>query len=136
MTLIGSGALLLHAHLAGLDAPLSENSMDVDPVVDGDLLAWACYDACIGSDFEKENGWHVNIMPESVLRELPSGWEDRAGSHQFGNISLTLPTVPDLLSPKVKRGEPRDLAHVQWAIKNELLPADHEWDHDEPQMEH
>jgi hypothetical protein len=41
--------------------------MAVDPVVMGDQLAGFCYDSCLGSDFEKENGWHVNLMPGSRL---------------------------------------------------------------------
>ncbi|MFM8292423.1 MAG: hypothetical protein ACKOC4_12080 [Planctomycetia bacterium] len=45
MTLIGSAALLWHAADRGLDVPLPENSMDVDPATDSDALAWMCYDA-------------------------------------------------------------------------------------------
>lgn len=121
MWLIGSGALLLHAHIKSIQAPLPSNSMDVDPVVVGDALAWACYDACIGSEFEKRHGWHVNLMPDAVLKELPQGWEDRAENLPFGMVHVILPSVDDLLAPKLKRGEPRDLEHRDWAIQQKLL---------------
>ena len=39
MTLIGSGALLWHAAQRGITEPLSENSMDVDPITDSDEIA-------------------------------------------------------------------------------------------------
>ena len=50
LILIGSGGLLWHAAQRGLDTPLPENSMDVDPVTDSDEVARHCYDAVIGSD--------------------------------------------------------------------------------------
>ena len=71
MTLIGSAALLWHAAQKGITTGLPENSMDADPVTDSDELAWLCYDAIIGSEFEQTHGWHINLMPESVLKELP-----------------------------------------------------------------
>ena len=43
MTLIGSAALLWHAHNRGLAAELPEASMDVDPVTDSDEVAVLCY---------------------------------------------------------------------------------------------
>ena len=78
MILIGSAALLWHVHRAGLTTALPENSMDVDPVTESDAVAELAYDAMIGSEFELEHGWHVNLMPRSVLREMPSDWEARA----------------------------------------------------------
>jgi hypothetical protein len=57
MTLIGSGALLWHAAQRGLIEPLSENSMDVDPITDSEEIARLCYDALIGSEFERIHGW-------------------------------------------------------------------------------
>src|SRR5437773_4994553 len=78
MILIGSGALLWHAAQRGLTEPLPENSMDVDPITDSDEIARLCYDALVGSEFERTHGWHVNLMPESVLREFPAGWSERA----------------------------------------------------------
>ena len=73
LTLIGSGGLLWHAFQRGLTEPLPENSMDVDPITDSDEVARLCYEALIGSEFEAEHGWHVNLMPQSVLREFPMG---------------------------------------------------------------
>ena len=78
MTLIGSGALLWHAAQRGITEPLPENSMDVDPITDSDEIARLCYEALIGSEFERTHGWHVNLMPESVLQEFPADWKIRA----------------------------------------------------------
>ena len=74
LILIGSGALLWHAAQRGITEGLLENSMDVDPITDSDEVARFCYNAIIGSDFERTHGWHVNLMPDSVLR-VSSGLE-------------------------------------------------------------
>jgi hypothetical protein len=121
MTLIGSAALLWHAHDRGLLAELPEASMDVDPVTDSDEIAARCYEALIGSDFERTHGWHINLMPETVLQEFPPGWEQRATIRQIGRLRLTVPTAADLLSPKLRRNEPRDRAHERWARHIGLL---------------
>ena len=63
MTLIGSAALLWHTHDRGITGELPESSMDVDPVTDSDEVAMLCYEALIGSEFERTHGWHVNLMP-------------------------------------------------------------------------
>ena len=60
------------------------NSMDVGPVTESDALAWMCYDALIGSEFERQRGWHVNLLPRSVLDELPANWRDRDLSAHYG----------------------------------------------------
>lgn len=112
MTLIGSAALLWHVARIGRDDPLPENSMDADPVTDSDAIAELAYDALIGSEFEAEHGWHVNLMPASVLQHLPSGWMQRAHSGTYGNLNVTIPAVPDLLAPKLARDEPRDRVHA------------------------
>src|SRR5258706_10078832 len=80
LTLIGSGALLWHAFQRGITEPLSENSMDVDPITDSDEVARLCYDALIGTEFERRHGWHVNLMPKLVLREFPADWLTRAAT--------------------------------------------------------
>lgn len=115
MILIGSGALLWHAFQAGKDIPLPENSMDVDPITDDEEVALLGYEALIGSEFEKANGWHVNLMPRSVLGEFPPDWELRATTRIYGNLKVVVPAVADLLIPKLKRGEPRDKLHAEWA---------------------
>lgn len=117
MTLIGSAALLWHAADRGLDVPLPENSMHVDPVTDSDALAWMCYDALIGSEFERTHGWHVNLLPASVLEEFPEGWECRATRRIYDMMTVTIPAPVDILAPKLKRNEPRDRAHAEWAKK-------------------
>jgi hypothetical protein len=114
MTLIGSAALLWHAHDRGLPAELPEASMDVDPVTDSDEIAARCYEALIGSEFERIHGWHINLMPESVLQGLPPGWEQRATVRTTGRLRLTIPAAADLLAPKLRRNEPGDRAHAEW----------------------
>ena len=112
MTLIGSAALLWHVARIGRDDPLPENSMDADPVTTSDAVAELAYDALIGSEFEAEHGWHVNLMPSSVLNHLPTSWEQRAHQATYGNLTVTVPDVPDLLVPKLARNEPRDRSHA------------------------
>jgi Nucleotidyltransferase of unknown function (DUF6036) len=119
--LIGSGALLWHAAQRGIVEPLPENSMDVDPITDSDEIARLCYDALIGSEFERAHGWHVNLMPESVLREFPTDWEQRASAKDYRRLTVVVPAPADLLIPKLKRKEPRDLAHAAWTKRVGLL---------------
>ena len=121
MTLIGSAALLWHAQERGLPAEWPESSMAVDPGTDSDEVARLCYEALIGSEFERAHGWHINLMPESVLRELPSGWKERAAKKQIGKLNLIVPAPADLLAPKLKRNEARDRAHAEWARHIGLL---------------
>lgn len=121
MTLIGSGALLWHAHERGLTSELPEASMDVDPVTDSDEVAAHCYAALIGSEFERAHGWHVNLMPDSVLEGLPFGWKQRATQKQIGKLDLLVPAPADLLASKLKRNEPRDRAQADWAKRIGLL---------------
>lgn len=121
MILIGSGALLWHAAQRGITEPLSENSMDVDPITDSDEIARLCYDALIGSEFERTHGWHVNLMPEAVLKELSADWEVRAAKRNYDLLELVVPAPPDLIAPKLRRGEPRDHAHAAWAKRLGLL---------------
>jgi len=89
--------------------------MDVDPVTDSEEIALLGYEAMIGSEFEKQHGWHVNLMPSAVLAEMPDGWESRSQRKNYGKLEVIVPSVEDLLVPKIKRGEPRDKAHVEWA---------------------
>lgn len=122
MILIGSGALLWHAAQRGIEEPLSENSMDVDPITDSEEVARLCYEALIGSEFEARHGWHVNLMPEGVLREFPLDWRLRASVKDYGQLEVTVPAPVDLLVPKLKRNEPRDRAHEAWAKRFGLIP--------------
>jgi hypothetical protein len=121
LTLIGSAALLWHAQARGLPAELPEASMDVDPVTDSDEVAAHCYEALIGSEFERVHGWHVNLMPDAALRDFPAGWEQRATVRQIGRLRLTVPAPTDLLASKLRRNEPRDRAHAEWAKRVGLL---------------
>jgi hypothetical protein len=121
LTLIGSAALLWHAFDRGIVAELPDASTDVDPVTDSDEVAMLCYEALIGSEFERIHGWHVNLMPETVLNKLPVGWKQRATQKQIGKLNLLVPAPADLLAPKLKRNEPRDRAHAEWAKRVGLL---------------
>jgi hypothetical protein len=121
LTLIGSAALLWHAHHRSITTELPDASMDVDPVTDSDEVAMLCYEALIGSEFERTHGWHVNLMPETVLNDLPAGWKQRATQKQIGKLNLLVPAPADLLAPKLKRNEPRDRVHAEWAKRVGLL---------------
>lgn len=115
LILIGSGGLLWHAHERGITVPLPENSMDVDPITEDEEVARLSYDAMIGSEFELEHGWHINLMPKEALREFPDDWEQRASRKAYGRLAVVVPASQDLLVPKLKRGEPRDLKQAAWA---------------------
>jgi hypothetical protein len=121
MILIGSGGLLWHAFIQGITTELPEASMDVDPITDSDEIARFCYDSLIGSEFERMHGWHVNLMPESVINEMPRGWEERATKRDYGLLQVVVPNPNDLLAPKLKRGEPRDIRHREWAERIGLI---------------
>jgi hypothetical protein len=121
LILIGSGGLLWHAYDRQIEAELPEASMDVDPITDSDEIAAFCYNAIIGSEFEREHGWHVNLMPNSVLREFPANWRERASRREYGRVTLLVPHPDDLLAPKLRRGEPRDLKHAEWAKRIGLV---------------
>src|SRR2546429_4058374 len=108
MILIGSGWLLWHAFQRGIMEPLPENSMDVDSITDSEEVARLCYAALIGSEFELKHGWHVNLMPDTVLREFPQDWKSRAAVKSYGRLTVEVPAPADLLVPKRKRNEPRD----------------------------
>ena len=77
----------------------------------------------IGSEFEQRHGWHVNLMPGAVLRELPAGWEARASVSTYAQLTVTVPSAVDLLAPKLRRNEPRDRAHEAWARRIGLLSS-------------
>lgn len=124
MILIGSGGILWHAHDRGIDTPLPENSMDVDPVTDSEEVAELCYDAMIGSEFEAEHGWHVNLMPHFVLNEFPDDWKVRISSRTYGRLTVHIPSLADLLEPKMRRGEERDRLHLRYVETLESLDHD------------
>ncbi len=121
MILIGSGALLWHAAKRNITVPLPENSMDVDPITSDPVLLEWFYDALIGSDFELQHGWHVNVMPWESLDHLPSQWRERVHCDQIRSLKVIVPAPEDLLVPKLKRNEPRDQKHAQWAKENGLI---------------
>jgi hypothetical protein len=50
-----------------------------------------------------------------VLGEMPAGWQERASRKVYGLLEVVVPSIDDLLFPKLKRGEPRDKLHASWA---------------------
>jgi hypothetical protein len=86
--------------------------MDAYPVTEDEEVALLAYDAMIGSDFEL-----VNLMPKSVLRELPTGWASRAFEKTCSLLRTIVPAAEDLLEPNLRRGELRDHAHAEWAYR-------------------
>jgi hypothetical protein len=121
MILIGSGALLWHAFQRGITEPLPENSMDVDPITDSDEVARLCYEGIIGSEFEQKHGWHINIMPDSVLKQFRADWSSRAATRAYALLTLTVPSPEDLFVSKRLRNEPRDRQQEAWAKRVHLL---------------
>lgn len=121
MILIGSAGLLWHAARIGSDAPLPENSMDADPITESDSVAELAYEALIGSEFEQRHGWHVNLMHAAVLREFPDGWRERAHEIAYGQLKVLIPSAIDLITAKLKRNEPRDRSHADYASDLGLL---------------
>lgn len=115
LILIGSGALLWHAAQKGIETPLPENSMDIDPITRDEEIAALGYEAHIGSLFEKENGWHINLMPQHALTGFPPDWASRSAKKCYGRLTVVVPSPEDLLVPKLLRGEPRDFSHAAWA---------------------
>src|SRR5437667_8288001 len=108
MILIGSGALLWHAFQRGMTEPLPENSMDIDPITNSEEVARLCYEGIIGSEFEQRHGWHINLMPDSVLREFPDGWRSRVTTKSYGPLTVVVLSPADLFIPKRNRNERRD----------------------------
>ena len=79
-----------------------------------------CYAAII-SEFEQKHGWHVNLMPNLVLKEFPADWKPRANTKAYGQLKVVVPAPADLFIPKRKRNEPRDRAQETWARAVGLL---------------
>src|SRR5205823_5856291 len=121
MILIGSGGLLWHAFQRGVTEPLPDNSMDLDPITDSEEVARLCYQALIGSEFEQKHGWHINLMPDSVLKQFRADWRARAASKNYGLLTLMVPSPEDLFVPKRLRNELRDRDQETWARRLHLL---------------
>ena len=78
LTLIGSAALLWHAHDRGLPTELPEASMAADPVTDSDEVAAHCYEALIGREFERTAGTSTSCRRLCWTDCLPAGNSGRA----------------------------------------------------------
>jgi len=123
LILIGSAGLLWHAYQQQIVSGLPEQSMDADPITTDDCVAEMGYDSCIGSEFETSRGWHINMLPEEVLTKFPIDWTEHKLTKQYGPLTVHVPCVAHLLIPKIRRGEPRDLVHYQWARDSGLIES-------------
>jgi hypothetical protein len=101
--------------------PLPSKSNDVDPISSSDEVVEMCYAAMVGSTFDQENGWHINLMPETAMQSFPVGWADRAFRKTYGKLTVIVPSADDVLVPKLLRRESRDLAQAQWALEIGIL---------------
>ena len=56
-------------------------------------------------------------MPDMALNSLSEGWRQRCTDTTFGNLKVTIPSVSDLLAPKLQRNEPRDIAQARYMVE-------------------
>jgi len=61
------------------------------------------------------------LSSAAVIKALSSLPPERAWSARYGQLELIVPSAADLLAPKLRRGEPRDLAHAAWARSQGLI---------------
>ena len=62
--------------------------------------------------FEKEKGYHANILHPSIVETLPPGWEDRlVAVRGFDNVFALQPL--DLAAVKIVVGREKDLVLVR-----------------------
>ncbi|MEI8293277.1 MAG: DUF6036 family nucleotidyltransferase [bacterium] len=111
---LGSSSILASFPELG-EAGLLDNTFDADfllePVTKGiaDLLMEAIGE---GSLFEKEKGYHADILHPSIVETLPPGWKERLVEVKgFDNVFALEPL--DLAVVKIVVGREKDLALVR-----------------------
>jgi len=111
---LGSSSILASFPELG-EAGLLDNTFDadllLDPVNKGvfELLKEAIGE---GSLFEKEKGYHADILHPSIVETLPPGWEDRlVAVSGFENVFALQPL--DLAAVKIVVGREKDLVLVR-----------------------
>jgi hypothetical protein len=111
---LGSSSILASFPELGEEG-LLDNTFDadflLDPVNKGvfELLKEAIGE---GSLFEKEKGYHADILHPSIVETLPPGWEGRlVAVRGFDNVFALEPL--DLAAVKVLVGREKDLALVR-----------------------
>ena len=110
---LGSSSILASFPELG-EAGLLDKTFDADFLLDpvnkaiSDLLKEAIGE---GSLFEKEKGYHADILHPSIVETLPPGWEERlVAVAGFENVFALEPL--DLAAVKVFVGREKDLALV------------------------
>jgi hypothetical protein len=111
---LGSSSILASFPELG-EAGLLDRTFDADFLLDpvnkgiSDLLVEAIGE---GSLFEKEKGYHADILHPSIVETLPPGWEERVVAMEgFENVFALEPL--DLAAVKVVVGREKDLALVR-----------------------
>lgn len=111
---LGSSSILASFPELG-EAGLLDNTYDadflLDPINKGifELLKEAIGE---GSLFEKEKGYHADILHPSIVETLPPGWEGRlVALRGFDNVFALDPV--DLAAVKIVVGREKDLALVR-----------------------
>lgn len=113
---LGSSSLLASFPELGEES-LLDNTFDadllLDPITKGisDLLKEAIGE---GSLFEKERGYHADILHPSIVETLPPGWEGRL-VEGFDNVFALEPL--DLAVVKIVVGREKDLALVRGLLE-------------------
>jgi hypothetical protein len=122
---LGSSSILASFPELG-EAGLLDNTFDADlllePVNKGvfELLKEAIGE---GSFFEKEKGYHADILHPSIVESLPPGWEGRlVAVRGFDNVFALEPL--DLAAVKIVVGREKDLALVRRLLELGKISAE------------
>ncbi len=122
---LGSSSILASFPELGEEG-LLDNTFDadllLDPVTKGisDLLKEAIGE---GSLFEKERGYHADILHPSIAETLPPGWEGRlVAVERFDNVFALEPL--DLAVVKIVVGREKDLALVRRLLELGKISAE------------
>jgi hypothetical protein len=122
---LGSSSLLASFPELGEEG-LLDNTFDadflLDPVSKGvfELLKESIGE---GSLFEKEKGYHADILHPSIVETLPPGWEGRlVAVAGFDNVFALEPL--DLAAVKVVVGREKDLALVRRLLELAKISAE------------
>ena len=123
--ILGSSSILASFPELG-EAGLLDNTFDadllLDPITKGisDLLKEAIGE---GSLFEKERGYHADILHPSIVETLPPGWEGRLVAVEgFDNVFALEPL--DLAVVKIVVGREKDLALVRRLLELRKISAE------------
>ena len=123
--ILGSSSILVSFPELG-EAGLLDNTFDadllLDPITKGisDLLKEAIGE---GSLFEKERGYHANILHPSIAETLPPGWEGRLVAVEGVDNVFALEPL-DLAAVKIVVGREKDLALVRGLLELRKISAE------------